>query len=78
MRVPAVDTEVVEEILGSDPMQGKEEGKFTLTSIAHRGAGLDAPENSLSAFREVNMAKGLSDTFIHPNLNLCSSVFMCV
>ncbi|XP_054285662.1 glycerophosphodiester phosphodiesterase 1 [Macrosteles quadrilineatus] len=65
--VPQPDPALVKEILGSDPklmrfrksnssLSGEEEqvedDKEYFTVIGHRGAGLDAPENSLSAIRQ--------------------------
>ncbi|XP_034236226.1 glycerophosphodiester phosphodiesterase 1 [Thrips palmi] len=52
LRVPPPAAEVVNEILGPDPVHGvPEKGKFLMRSVAHRGAPLDAPENSIVAFR---------------------------
>jgi glycerophosphoinositol glycerophosphodiesterase len=59
-KLPPPDPATVEEILGQDPLlqdrdesKDSERGKYVMRSIAHRGAALDAPENSLSAFRQV-------------------------
>lgn len=52
LRVPPPASEVVNEILGPDPIHGSPgNGRFLMRSVAHRGAPLDAPENSLKAFR---------------------------
>jgi hypothetical protein len=60
-RIPPPDPAKVEEILGQDPLlQVRDDSKtdsrdetYIMKSIAHRGAALDAPENSISAFRQV-------------------------
>jgi hypothetical protein len=60
-KLPPPDPATVEEILGQDPLlqerddskKGSEGEKYIMRSIAHRGAALDAPENSISAFRQV-------------------------
>jgi hypothetical protein len=60
-KLPAPDPATVEEILGQDPLllerddckKDSEGGIYIMRSIAHRGAALDAPENSISAFRQV-------------------------
>ena len=54
LRIPPPSREVVNEILGPDPISGPpESGKYFMHSVAHRGAPLDAPENSITAFRKV-------------------------
>jgi hypothetical protein len=60
-KIPPPDPATVEEILGQEPLlqehdDSKKDGKagaYIMKSIAHRGAALDAPENSISAFRQV-------------------------
>jgi hypothetical protein len=60
-RIPPPDPATVEEILGQDPLleerdnskKDRKDGVYIMKSIAHRGAALDAPENSISAFRQV-------------------------
>jgi len=59
-KIPPPDPATVEEILGQNPLlqehDSKKDGKaeaYFMKSIAHRGAALDAPENSISAFRQV-------------------------
>jgi hypothetical protein len=60
-KLPPPDPATVEEILGQDPLlqdrddskKDNEGGTYIMRSIAHRGAALDAPENSISAFRQV-------------------------
>lgn len=60
-KLPAPDPDTVEEILGQDPLLQERDGSkkdsegevYIMRSIAHRGAALDAPENSISAFRQV-------------------------
>ena len=62
-KIPPPDPATVEEILGQNPLvqehDSKKDGKarpYIMKSIAHRGAALDAPENSISAFRQVPQA----------------------
>nr|CAH7764780.1 unnamed protein product [Callosobruchus chinensis] len=50
-RVPPPDPEIVEAILGKEPHGEIEETDYVLKTVAHRGAGLDAPENTLAAFK---------------------------
>lgn len=60
-RIPPPDPATVEEILGQDPLLQErddkkkdcQDGAYIMKSIAHRGAALDAPENSITAFRQV-------------------------
>ncbi|CAH1109392.1 unnamed protein product [Psylliodes chrysocephalus] len=49
-RVPPPDRLAVETILGKELNQEAGENGFTIKTVAHRGAGLDAPENTLEAF----------------------------
>lgn len=58
-RIPPPDPTIVEEILGLDPLlmerddnkKDSKDGAYIMKSVGHRGAALDAPENSISAFR---------------------------
>nr|CAD7400751.1 unnamed protein product [Timema cristinae] len=58
-KVPAPSASIVEEILGKDPYYEEVSGedqddkthRYSMKVVAHRGAGLDAPENSISAFK---------------------------
>lgn len=55
MRIPPPDPAALDTILGNDPIveeTSNNDAKFTKV-IGHRGAGLDAPENSLIAFKMV-------------------------
>ena len=60
-KIPPPDPATVEEILGQDRLlqehdeskNDRKAGEYVMKSIAHRGAALDAPENSISAFRQV-------------------------
>jgi hypothetical protein len=61
-KLPPPDPATVEEILGQDPLlqdrddsKDSEGGSYIMRSIAHRGAAFDAPENSISAFRQVRI-----------------------
>ncbi|XP_069701332.1 glycerophosphodiester phosphodiesterase 1 isoform X1 [Periplaneta americana] len=66
-RIPPPDPATVEEILGQDPLllerddskKDIKDGLYVMKSIAHRGAALDAPENSISAFRQAK-EKGMT------------------
>lgn len=51
-RVPPPPTEQLEAIVGKDLSDESENG-YVLKTVAHRGAGLDAPENTLAAFQMV-------------------------
>ncbi|KAJ9591832.1 hypothetical protein L9F63_001649, partial [Diploptera punctata] len=58
-RIPPPDPAIVEEVLGLDPLlmerddkkKDSKDGAYIMKSVGHRGAALDAPENSISAFR---------------------------
>ncbi|GJQ88100.1 hypothetical protein Trydic_g13110 [Trypoxylus dichotomus] len=53
LHVPAPTKDIVETIIGKDPLleEASSNGNNVIKTIAHRGAGLDAPENSLIAFK---------------------------
>lgn len=56
IRIPAPHEYCVETIVGQDLWLEAEESDdslFLLKTVAHRGAALDAPENSLEAFKQV-------------------------
>lgn len=53
LRVPRPDQEIIETIIGKDPALDDGSDNELIKTIAHRGAGLDAPENSLVAFKMV-------------------------
>ncbi|KAH1021589.1 hypothetical protein HUJ04_011084 [Dendroctonus ponderosae] len=50
LRTPPPAEEAVESIVGKDSLSSELEEGFVVKTIAHRGAGLDAPENTLAAF----------------------------
>ncbi|XP_050296888.1 glycerophosphodiester phosphodiesterase 1 [Anthonomus grandis grandis] len=50
LRVPPPPKEAVEAIIGKDLLDNEDQEGYVLKTVAHRGAGLDAPENSLAAF----------------------------
>nr|CAD7415943.1 unnamed protein product [Timema poppensis] len=74
-KVPAPSASIVEEILGKDPyyeeVSGEDQNEIThrysMKVVAHRGAGLDAPENSISAFK---LAKEKGCTAVEFDLTL--------
>lgn len=54
LRPPSPDS--VKRIFGPDPWskEGQQQPEALVQCIAHRGAGLDAPENTLEAFKYVS------------------------
>ncbi|GLV31947.1 uncharacterized protein CBL_07707 [Carabus blaptoides fortunei] len=52
-RIPTPNAAAVDAVIGKDPAQDQDiaDDGFVMRVVAHRGAGLDAPENSLVAFR---------------------------
>lgn len=52
LKLQSPDKKYVEEIIGRDPCED-DDGSLFIRTIAHRGAGLDAPENTLAAFKNV-------------------------
>ncbi|ERL90807.1 hypothetical protein D910_08153 [Dendroctonus ponderosae] len=50
LRTPPPAEEAVQSIVGKDSLSSELEEGFVVKTIAHRGAGLDAPENTLAAF----------------------------
>ncbi|CAG9769533.1 unnamed protein product [Ceutorhynchus assimilis] len=50
LRAVRPSQEAVESIIGKDLLDNPNQEGYVLKTIAHRGAGLDAPENSLVAF----------------------------
>lgn len=56
LRVCPPDLAAVEAVLGREPhiQNPNGEGVYVMKTVAHRGAGLDAPENSLIAFQLVS------------------------
>lgn len=58
VRVPAPDVKALEAIIGEDlssELENPDNNLFLLKTVAHRGAALDAPENSLAAFNMVTL-----------------------
>mgnify|MGYP000639740792 CR=1 FL=1 len=70
-RIPPPDSAIVEEVLGMDPLlmerddkkKDSKDGAYVMKSIGHRGVALDAPENSISAFRLVRTKCNLINQF---------------
>lgn len=56
LRVPPPDVSAVEAIVGKEPHLDNSGGDYVMKTVAHRGAGLDAPENSLAAFKLVSIS----------------------
>ncbi|KAJ8965037.1 hypothetical protein NQ314_004435 [Rhamnusium bicolor] len=54
IRVPAPDAAAVEAVVGKEPHLESNASDYIMKTVAHRGAGLDAPENSLEAFKLCN------------------------
>ncbi|XP_074038862.1 glycerophosphodiester phosphodiesterase 1 isoform X2 [Leptinotarsa decemlineata] len=54
LRVPPPEPSAVEAVLGKDPHLETTSNDYVMKTVAHRGAGLDAPENSLAAFKLCN------------------------
>lgn len=55
LRIPPPDDTAVEAVLGRELHVENNEGVYVMKTVAHRGAGLDAPENSLVAFQLVKI-----------------------
>lgn len=53
LRVPPSESNAVETIIGKELHSEVNDGEYVMKTVAHRGAGLDAPENSLQAFKMV-------------------------
>ncbi|KAJ8985059.1 hypothetical protein NQ317_019742 [Molorchus minor] len=53
LRVPLPEASAVEAVLGKEALDAGA-SDYVMKTIAHRGAGLDAPENSLQAFKLCN------------------------
>lgn len=56
LRVGPPDSVDVEAVLGKEPHLENPNGVYVMKTVAHRGAGLDAPENSLIAFQLVSLS----------------------
>ncbi|KAJ8919001.1 hypothetical protein NQ315_016905 [Exocentrus adspersus] len=54
LSIPPPDAKALEAVLGKEPHLSNEPSDYVMKTVAHRGAGLDAPENSLEAFRLCN------------------------
>lgn len=67
LRIPAPNVNAVENVLGREPHLENPEGIYVMKTVAHRGAGLDAPENSLVAFQ-----------MVRHDLNQVTKFFMCL
>ncbi|XP_018576685.1 glycerophosphodiester phosphodiesterase 1 [Anoplophora glabripennis] len=52
--IPPPGDNAAEAVLGKEPHLENEAADYVMRTVAHRGAGLDAPENSLEAFRLCN------------------------
>lgn len=57
------DANAVEAVLGKEPHLENDASDYVMRTVAHRGAGLDAPENSLEAFKLVGKL-----LYIHYNI----------
>lgn len=62
IRIPQPDSSIVKEVLGEDLLSVKKDDltreireQNCMRVVAHRGGGFDYPENSLAAFRNVNL-----------------------
>ncbi|CAG9830582.1 unnamed protein product [Diabrotica balteata] len=51
-RVPPPEKDTVEAILGKEIDDPTGDNGFVIKTVAHRGAGLDAPENTIEAFKK--------------------------
>lgn len=69
LRAPQPPQEAVEAIIGKDLLTNENQEGYVLKTVAHRGAGLDAPENSLVAF---DMCKTGGCDFIEFDITLTS------
>lgn len=69
LRVSPPDSAAVESVFGREPHLESTDGVYVMKTVAHRGAGLDAPENSLVAFQLVSNKFVVTDFFIR-NVNI--------
>lgn len=73
-RIPQPEASAVEATVGKEPHLESNENDYVMTTVAHRGALLDAPENSLKAFRWVRNPKSICSYIIL--YVYCSTLFV--
>lgn len=73
LKVPQPPQEAVESIVGKDLLAEESVDGYNVKTIAHRGAGLDAPENSLAAFDLVSCIATEKHQVIMSHIN-CSAI----